>query len=268
MKFSILIAHYNNAVFLKQCFDSILQQTYKNWEVIIVDDCSAESEKNVLKELIAGDSRFFLYENEINKGTGYTKRRCAEMATGDICGFLDPDDALTSDALEESIKIYANKNIVATYSQFYVCDGNLNIEKLFPYSREIKNGDPYFFNIYFDIAHFFTFKKEIYDATEKINENISSSVDQDLYLKLYEKGNFFFIKKPFYLYRIHQKGISQDQKKKEKLYKNWHQVLLDTLERRHIRVLYKKAVQDIESLPNFIFEKQNTLIKRIIRKIT
>lgn len=268
MKFSILIAHYNNGVFLKKCFDSILEQTYKNWEVIIVDDCSAESEKKILKELIAGDSRFLLFENEINKGTGYTKKRCADLATGDICGFLDPDDALTPDALEESIKIYTDKSIVATYSQFYVCDGNLSIEKLFPYSREIKNGDSYFFNIYFDIAHFFTFKKETYDATEKINENISSSVDQDLYLKLYEKGNFSFIKKPLYLYRIHQKGISQDKKKKEKLHKNWHQVLLDTLERRQIKTLYKKDVRDIDNLPNFIFEKQNTLIKRIIRKIT
>lgn len=268
MKFSILIAHYNNGAFLKQCFDSILQQTYKNWEVIIVDDCSAESEKNILRELIAGDSRFFLYENEINKGTGYTKRRCAELATGDICGFLDPDDALTLNALEESVKAYARENIVATYSQFYVCDGNLTIEKLFPYSRKIKNGNPDFFNINFEVAHFFTFKKAIYDTTEGINEDISSSVDQDLYLKIYEKGSFFYIKKPLYLYRIHQKGVSQDKKKKEKLHKNWHLVLADTLKRRQLRTLYKKDSESINNLPNFIFEKQNTLITRIIRKIT
>jgi len=111
MKFSILIAHYNNALFFKDCFDSIMAQTYTNWEVIIVDDCSDESEKQAVKEMISTDPRFSFYENTVNKGVGYTKKRCAELATGDICGFVDPDDALTPEALEESIKALTDKNI-------------------------------------------------------------------------------------------------------------------------------------------------------------
>lgn len=268
MKFSILVAHYNNATFFRECFESIIKQTYTNWEVIIVDDYSSESEKNELKELIAGDSRFVLHENEKNRGVGYTKKRCVELATGNICGFVDPDDALTPDALEESIKLYSDKNIVATYSKFYICDENLAINKLFPYSRKVKNGKKLFFNIQFDIAHFFTFRKKIYDTTEGINEALTSSVDQDLYLKLYEKGDFFFVNKSLYLYRIHTNGVSQDKKKKGKLHTNWHIALYNTLKRRQIQMLYNKDINTIESLPKFIFDKQNTLISKILRKIS
>ncbi|REC48974.1 glycosyltransferase family 2 protein [Chryseobacterium pennipullorum] len=268
MKFSILIAHYNNALFFKDCFESILNQTYTNWEVIIVDDCSDESEKQAVKEMIAHDPRFFFYENTVNKGVGYTKKRCAELATGDLCGFVDPDDALTSNALEESIKAFSNNNTVATYSLFDVCNEQLVPEKLFSYTRKIKNGDPNFFNIRFEVAHFFTYRKKAYDQTEGIDDGLTSSVDQDLYLKLYEKGDFHFIKKSIYLYRTHAKGVSQDKKKKEKLYKNWHIVLYNTLKRRKTDSLYGTEIDKIDDLPNYIFNKQNTLLSRIIRKFS
>ena len=55
---------------------------------------------------------------------GFTKRRCVEEASGEICGFVDPDDALTEDAVEISVKSHEN-NCVAAYSQFYYCDENL-----------------------------------------------------------------------------------------------------------------------------------------------
>ncbi len=268
MKFSILIAHYNNALFFKDCFDSIMTQTYTNWEVIIVDDCSDESEKQAVKEMIAADPRFSFYENTVNKGVGYTKKRCAELATGDICGFVDPDDALTPEALEESIKAFTDKNVIATYSLFHVCNEQLVPEKLFPYTQKIKNRDPNFFNIRFEVAHFFTYRKKTYDQTEGIDDSLTSSVDQDLYLKLYEKGDFYFIKKSNYLYRIHAKGVSQDKKKKEKLRKNWHIVLYNALKRRNTDRLYGTDIDKIDDLPDFIFNKQNTLLSRIIRKFS
>ncbi len=58
MKFSILIAHYNNAHFFKDCFESILQQTYTDWEAVILDDASSEEEKKLVQEIISKDKRF------------------------------------------------------------------------------------------------------------------------------------------------------------------------------------------------------------------
>lgn len=267
MKFSILIAHYNNAVFFKDCFNSIIKQTYSNFEVIIVDDCSKESEKQNIKKIIADENRFFFYENQHNKGVGYTKKKCAELATGDILGFVDPDDAIVPEALEESIKAFKNKNIVAAYSQFYLCNSDLIPQKLFPNSRKVKNKQKKFLNLSFEVNHFFTFRKEEYDKTEKINECLTSSVDQDLYLKLYEQGEFNFIRKGLYLYRIHKDGVSQNQNKKEKLYKNWHIVLYATLKRRGVKKVFNKSIDEIKNLPTYLCRKHNTLFFKIIRKL-
>ncbi|MFZ4771896.1 MAG: glycosyltransferase family 2 protein, partial [Ferruginibacter sp.] len=123
MLFSILIANYNNGRFFKDCYDSIIAQTYDNWEVIIVDDQSTDDSIAIISGLIKDDKRFKLFENEQNKGCGFTKRRCAELAAGDICGFLDPDDALMPDALALMMDAHQqNKELALVHSTFYFCD--------------------------------------------------------------------------------------------------------------------------------------------------
>ncbi|MDO4763874.1 MAG: glycosyltransferase [Flavobacteriaceae bacterium] len=267
MKFSILVAHYNNFEYFKDCYKSIIEQSVQDFEVIIVDDCSTDGSFEKVKVWVQNDSRFKVFQNEENKGVGYTKKKCIEMATGDICGFLDPDDALVENALKVSLNEYQkNENIVATYSKFYLCDEKLNIQKVFPNTKKIPNGDIYFLNINLEVAHFFTFRKSIYLQTERVLEEYKVAEDQDLYLKLYEKGNFVFINKPLLRYRIHNKGLSHDKEKTKERNESWHKVLQNTLERRNITEIYGRKVSGIENLPKFVFEKENTFLKRLIRK--
>ena len=266
MLFSVLIAYYNNFEYFKQCYESLKNQTYKNFEIILVDDCSTDDSFEKIVELTKNDNRIKTYKNEENKGVGFTKRRCVELSSGEICGFVDPDDALTENALEISVKAY-NENYIATYSQFYLCDENLNIIKKFEPTQKIKNKNLLFFNVKFEVAHFFTFKKSTYLETEGINAELTSAVDQDLYLKLYEIGSFQFIKKPLYLYRIHKTGLSHDETKTYIKNETWHTVLLNAAKRRNISKLFGKKIDDIENLPKFIFQKENTLLKKIKRKL-
>lgn len=266
MLFSLLIAHYNNYDLFLDCYDSIVKQSYSNFEVIILDDCSTDGSFKKLTELLKDDARFKIYQNDSNQGVGFTKKRLAELANGEVCGFLDPDDALSKNAIENSVKNHTEKNVV-TYSKFLLCDANLNHLKLFPQSRAIKNGDEKFFNIFLEANHFFTFKKSAYNKTSGINADLTSAVDQDLYLKLYEIGNFTFINEALYYYRLHEKGVSQEKSKKGKLNENWQKVILDTAKRRNIGRLYGKDIQDIDNLPEFIFKNQNTFLKKIQRKL-
>lgn len=267
MKFSILIAHYNNFEYFKDCYQSIISQTYKNFEVIILDDCSTDDSYEKVKNLVKDDHRFKIFKNDENKGVGYTKGKLIELASGDICGFLDPDDAITPDAIEESIKCYNDPKIVATYSKMYFCNSELVPQTIAKINRKVKNNDPLFLNIFFEVNHFFTFKRNVYNNTSKINDKIRLAEDQDLYLKLYEQGCFKFINKPLYLYRKHEKGISQSINKSKIAEKNkqWDLVLRNTLSRRGIKIIYGKKVEEIDDLPHFIFEKQNTLLKKILR---
>lgn len=265
IKFSILVAHYNNYNYFTECYDSILKQTYQEYEIVLVDDCSTDDSYQKIIELTKDNPKVKIFRNEENSGVGLTKKRCIDLASGEICGFVDPDDTLTENALQIIIENYTENNIVV-YSQFYECDAKLNPIKLFPHSRAIKNGNKLFFNVFFEATHFFTFKREAYYKTSGINDKLTSAVDQDLYLKLYEIGNFKFVKAPLYYYRIHEKGVSQESSKKEKLHQNWHQTILDTTKRRKIDSLYGEKITDIENLPGFLKVKQNSIFKKIQRK--
>ena len=126
-----------------------------------------------------------------------------------------------------------------------------------------------FLNVFFEVNHFFTFKKSTYNKITPIRSDIRVAEDQDLYLKLYEKGNFKFIKQPLYLYRRHKNGLSQDSNNDKILAKKkqWDSVLRETLLRRGINTIYGKNISEIDDLPNFVFQKQNTLLKKILRKL-
>ncbi len=215
--------------------------------------------------MTATDNQVKVFCNAINRSVGFTKKRCVELSSGVVCGFLDPDDKLSVDAVEIILETYRKSpgNVVAVYSRFYLCDERLRIKKIFPGSRPIKNEDPLFSNVRLSVSHFFTFIRDAYDRTEGINPALSSAVDQDLYMKLYEQGCFFFIPDVLYYYRQHSKGVSQSPNIKDKLRENWHQVLKDTFERRKIYRLRRKPLIEIEDLPAYLFRMGDSVLVKI-----
>jgi len=234
MKFSILIANYNNGNFFKDCYDSIINQTYGNWEAIIVDDHSTDDSVKLIKAIIKDDSRFKLYENEKNEGCGYTKRKCAALAMGEIAGFLDPDDALILDALELMIQAHTNNPTFSlVHSNFYFCNELLEKTSLFNRAKSVTVNDR-FINLNASVNHFVSFKKSFYDRTIGIDASFQRAVDQDLYLKLSETGPFYFIDKPLYNYRIHDKGISTS--KADHAFYWYLKVIMKAEERRKINL--------------------------------
>ncbi len=254
MKFSILIAHYNNSRFFIDCYESILQQTYTDWEAIILDDASAESEKDKIKELISADQRFKFFENEKNSGVGVTKSRLIELAKGEICGFVDPDDAITPTAIQKCMEVFATKkNTALTFSRFMTCDHNLKPVAPFRSAMQVPNGNPYFFNFPIQIAHFVAFRKDIYEQTEKMNPDLKIGEDQDLYLKMYEKGKVRFINEVNYLYRTHEGGISQNENKKRS-HEYFAQVIFNTMKRRGLTTINGKKIPDHYTNADEIFD--------------
>lgn len=267
-KVSILIANYNNGKYFEDCYHSLIDQTHENWEAIIVDDCSTDDSLEIIENLIKNDNRFVLYSNSTNRGCGYTKRRCAELATGDFCAYLDPDDALFPNALERSLEEFEqNDEIIATYSQLIFCDEMMAPQKIFDKIRQIQN-DKYFFNCPIQMSAFFVFKREIYLKTSGINPNLRSAVDQDLYLKLLEHGNAKFIKEVLYKYRLHSSGISQ-QSSKQGAKDSFAKVIHETMKRREINVINNAAVpKDYTSSEEIykLLEYQTKILYRIQAK--
>ncbi|RYY18604.1 MAG: glycosyltransferase family 2 protein [Chitinophagaceae bacterium] len=214
MLFSILIANYNNGNYFKDCYASIAEQTYQKFEVIIIDDGSTDDSIHLIETLIKNDPRFRLYKNEKNSGCGYTKRKCAELAAGDICGFLDPDDALDPIALEVMVKAHQeHPQASLVHSTLWYCDDDLKKIKRYEGAKPVV-ASPGFTNIDIPVIHFTSYKNEHYRRTQGINPNQHRAVDIDLYLKLSEVGEFVFLDQPLYKYRIHKNGISTSNRTK------------------------------------------------------
>jgi len=209
--FSVLIANYNNGKYLQEAIESVFAQTYSNWEIIIVDDGSVDNSKEILDTFLT-DKKIHIFYNEQNKGCGFTKRKCIEMAHGDLCGFLDADDVLLSDALEAHADIHLQKpDISCCFSRFYTCDEHLNIIDELRLLQ--KTGDlSYFENGDYMPEHFASFKRSMYSQTPGISPILLAAVDQDLYFKLEEVAPIFVLDKFTYKYRNTPRQISQNEK--------------------------------------------------------
>jgi glycosyltransferase involved in cell wall biosynthesis len=203
--FSLLIANYNNATFLTDCLKSVYRQTYKNWEVIFVDDCSNDNSLQIINEHADKDERIKVFSNEINKGCGFTKARCIQLTSGEICGFLDPDDVLMPTALEIMVtKHFEYPTASLLYSRRFHCNKKMKI-----YDVSADDTGKFVSQLSTPlINHFCSFRKEIYKKTIGIDTYMKRAVDQDLYLKLEEKGDIVFISEVLYLYRHNTNSIS------------------------------------------------------------
>lgn len=199
--FSVLIANYNNGRYLQESIDSVLAQTYTNWEIVLVDDGSSDNSFEIY-EKYKDDGRFHFYYNEENKGCGFTKRRCAELAHGELCGFLDPDDKLTPEALEVMAKEHeARPECSLIYSTHYSWDDVADTLVVQDLVGPMQNGEDFLISSRNGVTHFATYKKHYYDLTVGINLKLKSAVDVDEYFLLEEVGELRYVNTPLYFYR-------------------------------------------------------------------
>lgn len=97
--FSILIAVYNTEEYLKTCLDSLLCQSFSDFEVIAVDDASTDHSLEILNDYAARDSRFKVIASTINQGQAHARNKALNVSQGQYICFLDSDDWLSTDAL-------------------------------------------------------------------------------------------------------------------------------------------------------------------------
>ena len=103
-KVSILVPQYNTKKVLLETIESVLSQTYRNWEMIIVDDCSTDGSYEYAMTLSEKDQRIKVFQLDCNSGPGAARKYAFEKATGEIIAFLDSDDLWMPVKLERQIK--------------------------------------------------------------------------------------------------------------------------------------------------------------------
>lgn len=110
-KISVIVPVYNVEKYLSRCLDSLLNQDYKDYEIICVNDCSQDNSLSILKKYEKENSKIKVITNEINMGLGMTRENGMKIATGDYIMFVDSDDYVKQDY----ISMYANEIINDDY---------------------------------------------------------------------------------------------------------------------------------------------------------
>ena len=112
---------YNTAQYISQSIQSVLAQTYLNWELIIVDDCSTDNTENVVSVFL-NDNRIKFLKNERNSGAAVSRNRALREARGKWIAFLDSDDLWEPEKLEKQIAFMKNNGYSFSYTNYVEID--------------------------------------------------------------------------------------------------------------------------------------------------
>ena len=115
-KISVIIPVYNVEKYLESCLNSVLAQTFQDWEAICINDGSPDQSDKILAQFAAKDSRFKMITQE-NQGLSMARNAGLEAATSDWITFLDSDDILPAYALETFHNIAVNRNVEVVVSR-------------------------------------------------------------------------------------------------------------------------------------------------------
>lgn len=118
---SIIMPSYNTAPFIAESIQSVLAQYYKDWELIIVDDCSNDETDQVVDSFLT-DSRIKYLKNEKNSGAAASRNRALREAKGKWIAFLDSDDLWTPDKLSKQIRFMENNDYHFSYTNYSEID--------------------------------------------------------------------------------------------------------------------------------------------------
>lgn len=107
---SIIMAAYNAEKTIEQAINSVLSQTYPDFELLVVNDCSTDKTAMLAEAIVKKDDRVRLISNEKNSGVSYTRKHGLEEASGEWVAILDSDDAWAPEKLEKQIKLQKKTN--------------------------------------------------------------------------------------------------------------------------------------------------------------
>ncbi len=117
---SVITPSYNTAAYIADTIKSVQAQTYKNWELIIVDDCSTDNTDEVVAPFLS-DSRIRYLKNEKNSGAALSRNYALREAKGKWIAFLDSDDVWLPEKLDKQLAFMAEHDYKFTYTDYRIC---------------------------------------------------------------------------------------------------------------------------------------------------
>lgn len=224
---SIIIPCYNAEKYIAETIQSVINQTYKNWELIVVNDGSTDNSMNIIKEFAANDSRISFIDKK-NTGVSDARNKGIVLAKGEFIAFLDADDVWGESNLELKINnLISHKDYDYVFSNMYNADENLNIITTAPKGTD-KNILEHF--LYWQgvseiipgpCSNLLLRRKCIEDETIRFETRLSNLADQYFCVLLSSKFKGKYIDLALFKYRILPSSMSRSLDLLEKDYKTF-----------------------------------------------
>lgn len=138
MKVSVITPVYNCEKFIAETINSVINQTYENWEMILIDDCSSDKSLEIVKHYMKLDKRIRLIKLKENSGVAVARNTGIKASSGRFIAFLDGDDLWEPNKLEIQIQFMIEKNIGFSFTSYYVMsEAGVNLNKTVRVPSEI-----------------------------------------------------------------------------------------------------------------------------------
>lgn len=214
---SIIMPSYNTAKFISETIGSVLAQTYPNWELLIVDDCSTDGTDAVVRPYLS-DERIRYIKNEHNSGAAVSRNRALREAKGKWIAFLDSDDLWEPQKLEKQINFMKKYGYAFSYTDYMIQLNGKWLPYIYTGPREVNRRKMY------NYCYFSTITV-MYDQ-EAIGliqiEDLRKNNDYAMWLQIIKKSNCYRFPECLSYYIKHEGSVSSGNKLK--LIK-WHYIL-------------------------------------------
>lgn len=204
---SIVTPNYNCSRFIAMTINSVIAQSYTNWELIIVDDCSTDGSYEIALKFAEQDSRIKVIRNEINSGAAISRNKAIELAKGEFIAFLDSDDIWMPNKLQKQIEFMKDNNCDFSFTEYEHIDEEnnslhlvANITKKLNYNKMMMHCWPGCLTVMYNQS-----------VTGKVYaEDIKKNNDHALFLRVLKKcSNAMGMPELLAKYRIRKGSISR-----------------------------------------------------------
>lgn len=214
---SIIMAAYDAEKTIECAIESVLAQTYKNWELLVINDCSTDQTPHIVRKFAVKDSRVILLNNEKNSGVSKTREKGMHATKGQWIAVLDSDDAWKPEKLEKQLVVAEKKRaeLIFTGSAFMAEDGSridwqLHVPETLSYRKLLKQ------NIISNSSVLVksNLYKQFYAIGDRMHEDFA------IWLGITKNGRLAYgIDEPLLIYRVAKSSKSGNKVKAAKM--NW-----------------------------------------------
>lgn len=254
-KLSVTVLNYNYGHFLPNCLESILGQSFRDFEVILINDKSTDNSLDVIKPYLI-DPRVRLIDHQQNKGFSGSLLEGVELSRGTYISVISADDwVVDSDAFAKQIAAFElDPEVVFAFGNygFYADEQHCTSVRNPAPASYIRPGREVFRQMVIDRApqHSGTMiRRSAYDTIGGYDRNLRYAVDGQMWLGLCHIGKVAYIHDVLYAYRMHQSNMTKNSRAIERSIRevlqilDWSFGMLPAAERRELNGLYKRAVR-------------------------